>query len=112
MWFCSRPPPRISSRPLNPVGMRLAGSIFAFSSNFLGETEKLLVPYHDSTPAGARNLFPWGHVFGRVKKNVEPFPGSDSAQTRPPCLSTIFLQMARPMPVPTYSLFECNRWKI
>ena len=37
---------------------------------------------------------------GIVKLNVEPLPGSDSTQMRPPCLSTIFLQMASPIPVP------------
>jgi hypothetical protein len=39
-------------------------------------------------------------VLGREKKKVEPFPGSDSTQMRPPWRSTIFLQMARPIPVP------------
>ena len=39
-------------------------------------------------------------VSGREKKNVEPRPGSDSTQMAPSWRSTIFLQMARPMPVP------------
>jgi hypothetical protein len=37
---------------------------------------------------------------GNVKKNVDPLPGSDSTQISPPWRSTIFLQMANPMPVP------------
>ena len=37
---------------------------------------------------------------GREKKKVEPCPGCDSTQIAPPWRSTIFLQMARPMPVP------------
>src|SRR5579872_305499 len=45
---------------------------------------------------------------GRVKKNVDPFPGSESAQMRPPLRSTIFWHIAKPMPVPSYS-FPCRR---
>jgi hypothetical protein len=37
---------------------------------------------------------------GSVKKNVAPWPGSDSTQMRPPWRSTTFLQIANPMPVP------------
>src|SRR5215813_1603544 len=47
-----------------------------------------------------------------VNKNVAPWPHCDSTQIRPPWRSTIFLQIANPMPVPGYSLRECNRWKI
>src|SRR5437660_35831 len=36
---------------------------------------------------------------GRVKKNVEPLSGSDSIQIRPPWRSTIFRQIASPIPV-------------
>src|SRR5712692_2588038 len=49
---------------------------------------------------------------GSVNLNVDPFPGSDSTQIRPPCCSTIFLQMAKPIPVPSYSSRLCKRWKI
>ena len=45
----------------------------------------------------------WGTVHatlsGKVKKNVLPWPGSDSAQMRPPWPATIFSQMARPNPI-------------
>jgi hypothetical protein len=37
---------------------------------------------------------------GMLKRKVEPLPGSDSTPIRPPWRSTIFLQVARPMPVP------------
>jgi hypothetical protein len=40
---------------------------------------------------------------GRVKKKVDPSPGVDSSQTRPPCRSMIFLTTARPIPVPACS---------
>ena len=43
-------------------------------------------------------------VVGRVKKKVAPLPGSDSTQMRPPDCSIIRLQIARPIPVPGYSL--------
>jgi len=41
----------------------------------------------------------------------EPRPrrGCDFTQIRPPCRSTIFLQIARPMPVPAYFGPLCNR---
>ena len=34
-----------------------------------------------------------------MKWKVDPRPTSDSSQTRPPCISTIFLTSDRPMPV-------------
>ena len=49
---------------------------------------------------------------GMVKWNLAPFPGSGSTHMRPPCRSTIFLQMAKPMPVPGYSSRPCRRWKM
>src|ERR1700738_592296 len=49
---------------------------------------------------------------GMVKQKVEPFSGSDSTQIFPPSLSTIFLQMDNPIPVPLNSSRPCNRWKI
>src|ERR1700733_11833837 len=45
----------------------------------------------------------------RVKRNVEPCPGCDSTEMLPPCRSTIFLQMANPMPVPSNSSRLCKR---
>jgi len=36
----------------------------------------------------------------KVKWKVDPRPGCDSTQMRPPWNSTIFLQMANPMPEP------------
>src|SRR5262249_31986868 len=37
---------------------------------------------------------------GRLTKNVEPLPRTDSTQIRPPCSSTIRLAIANPSPVP------------
>ena len=37
---------------------------------------------------------------GIENQNVAPWPGWDSTQMVPPCRSTIFLQIASPMPVP------------
>src|ERR1019366_6126517 len=56
-------------------------------------------------------LLQWRHlgpVPGIVNLKVAPAPGSDSTQIRPPLRSTIFLQSARPMPVPGIS-FPCKR---
>src|SRR4029450_11013103 len=44
-----------------------------------------------------------------VKKNVAPLPGSEVIQMRPPWRSTIFLQIANPMPLPAYSRWVCRR---
>ena len=41
-----------------------------------------------------------------------PLPGSESRQTRPFMRSTAFFTMARPMPVPGYSLSRCMRWNM
>jgi len=45
---------------------------------------------------------------GSMKWNVEPFPGEDSAQMRPPPCSMTRLQIASPTPVPAYS-WPCRR---
>ena len=49
---------------------------------------------------------------GRVNLKVVPLPTHDSAQIRPPWRSMVFLQMARPIPVPGYSAAACARWKM
>ena len=60
----------------------------------------------DQDLAGSRpsalNCASCGYRFspGSVKKNVEPAPGLDFTHIVPPCLSTIFLQMVSPSPVP------------
>ena len=39
-------------------------------------------------------------LIGSVNENVEPSPGLEFTQIRPPCISMIRLEMARPRPVP------------
>src|ERR1700687_1814823 len=46
----------------------------------------------------------------KAKRKVDPCPTCDSTEMVPPCRSTIFLQMANPMPVPANSSRLCNRW--
>src|SRR6516225_4931575 len=54
----------------------------------------------------------FGHAFptccststGTSRKNVEPQPGSDSTQIRPPCMATIRRAIDRPSPVPPFFL--------
>jgi len=41
---------------------------------------------------------------GSVKVNVEPWPGCDSTQIRPPCISIMRLEIASPNPVPPFFL--------
>src|SRR5262249_44219221 len=52
----------------------------------------------------AQARFPFSRRKGIAKKNVEPCPNSLSAQMRPPCISTNFLVMLSPRPVPPNSL--------
>ncbi len=53
-----------------------------------------------------------GSQRGRLKKNIEPTPGVDSTQMRPPWRSTIFWHVARPIPDPGYRSWPWMRWKI
>src|SRR6516164_8272900 len=39
---------------------------------------------------------------GSVNVNVEPWPGSDSTQILPPCISMMRFDMASPKPVPPF----------
>ena len=39
---------------------------------------------------------------GSVSETVEPWPSYDSTQMRPPCISTMRLEIARPRPVPPF----------
>src|SRR6266536_1303083 len=39
---------------------------------------------------------------GSVKQNVDPLPGADSTQSRPPCISMMRLAIDRPRPVPPF----------
>src|SRR5580658_2763566 len=55
--------------------------------------------------------FSAGASLGKVNLKVEPCPASDSTQIFPPQCSTIFLQMANPIPLPRYSVRVCRRWK-
>src|SRR6516162_2746595 len=41
-------------------------------------------------------------ITGSVNANVEPFPGWDSTQILPPCISMMRLDMASPNPVPPF----------
>ena len=54
----------------------------------------------DRLRAGHEGLLEIRDAAGMVNQIVDPCPGVDSTQTRPPWRSTIFLAIARPMPVP------------
>src|SRR5262249_32164096 len=41
-------------------------------------------------------------ITGSVNAKVEPWPGCDSTQIRPPCISMMRLEMASPKPVPHF----------
>src|SRR6516162_876234 len=43
---------------------------------------------------------------GTSRKNVEPAPGSDSTQIRPPCMAMIRWAIDRPSPVPPFVLVD------
>src|SRR5215213_4396447 len=48
---------------------------------------------------------------GSTARNLVPSPGVLSAVIVPPCRSTILRQTASPIPVPSYSVRPCRRWK-
>src|SRR6185369_11301005 len=48
---------------------------------------------------------------GNSIRKTEPLPRVDSTQMRPPCISTICLEIARPKPVPPLALvLELSTW--
>ena len=59
----------------------------------------------------AKSPSPSQGLAGKVTMNVDPLPGMLLAVILPPCRSTILRHMARPIPVPSYSLLPCRRWK-
>src|SRR5262249_47193186 len=60
-----------------------------------------LILHHQDTLAH-RCASPQSTLIGSVKKNVDPFPGADSTQIRPLCISMIRLAMDSPSPVPPF----------
>src|SRR5262249_23611919 len=52
-----------------------------------------------------------GGFSGKVTTKVDPCPGVLRAVIEPPWRSAIFLQMASPTPVPSYTPRPCSRWK-
>src|SRR6516165_1472883 len=60
-----------------------------------------LVLHHQNALAHARSTC-CSTTTGSVNANVEPWPGCDSTQIRPPCISMIRFEMASPKPVPPF----------
>ncbi len=78
----------------------------ALAQRFLGEPDvaRVVLDQQDL------DLLAMHHeLLGTVNDTVEPRPGVDSTQIFPPWRSTIFLQIARPMPVPGYVSRACRR---
>ena len=74
----------------------------------------LLVLDHEN--AFAHGCLACSTLIGSVSENVEPWPGRNSTQIRPPCISMIRLEIASPSPVPPLALVielsACwNSWK-
>ncbi len=49
---------------------------------------------------------------GKTIINSDPFPNSETTFISPPKESTIYLQIAKPTPVPLYFSLVCNLLKI
>ena len=62
----------------------------------------LLILDHQNEPAHA-GLVSCSTVTGSVKEKVDPCPGLDWTQMRPPCSSTMRLEIVSPSPVPPFS---------
>jgi hypothetical protein len=69
----------------------------------VGAAQARLICPPPYTPAGS---------FGQVKRNVAPFPSSDSTLTVPPDVSTIFFTTDSPTPVLSTLSRGANVWKI
>ena len=61
-----------------------------------------LVLHHQNALAHAAGSTCRSTITGSVKVNVEPWPGCDSTQIRPPCISMMPFDMASPNPVPPF----------
>src|SRR5215475_12277331 len=75
-----------------------------------------LILDHQNTLAHAAGSTCRSTMTGSVKANVEPWPGWDSTQILPPCISMMRFDIARPRPVPPFlrviALSACwNSWK-
>src|ERR1700686_3446043 len=55
--------------------------------------------------APATSLGEWN---GKVNLKMQPWLGLDSTQILPPLRAMIFVQMAKPIPLPGYSVRVCN----
>src|SRR5262249_38312218 len=61
-----------------------------------------LVLHHQYAFAHAAGSTCRSTTTGSVKENVEPWPGCDSTQILPPCISMMRLDIASPKPVPPF----------
>ena len=61
---------------------------------------------------GKPNLTTRAYTAGSITVNLAPSPSFPSAVITPPCRPAIFLQRARPKPVPSYSSFGCSLEKV
>lgn len=60
-------------------------------------------------PMPKQATLPDDYASGSVNRNVAPWPAAEYTQMRPPWDSTIFLQIAKPTPVPGYASREWRR---
>ena len=77
-------------------------SLIIHHSSLLTHHSSLLTPHSSLITPHSSLSFPHCLFMGSVTMKVDPSPGLLCASMAPPCLSTIFLQMARPIPVPSY----------
>src|SRR5262249_60276861 len=61
-----------------------------------------LVLDHQNALAHAAAFTCRSTITGSVNANVEPWPGCDSTQILPPCISMMHFDMASPKPVPPF----------
>src|SRR6516225_2931077 len=84
-------------------------AILGFSDFVIGAGEHIandlaiirLVLDHQNALAHARSTC-CSTTTGSVKANVEPWPGCDSTQILPPCISMMRFDIASPKPVPPF----------
>jgi len=80
---------------------------------FLGEPDVPRTVFEDENldglASGSNRVHAFPLLSSNPKWNVEPCPIWDWTEMLPPCRSTIFLQMANPIPVPSNSSRLCSR---
>ena len=88
----------------DPAARALYSGAAQFYQQIAQDLPVILLIFHHKNALAHDDLNCCATFVGTVNENVEPLPGVDSTQMRPPCISIIRFDMARPSPVPPFFL--------